>query len=238
MRSHSSQILLVDDDHALLEALSGTLQLHLGHFTLDTRDTGLKGLASVTTNHYDTIITDMNMPGMSGLEFLIRVKEAQPQAPIVVISGHADPTLIAKALDAGASDFIAKPIERDSLMRTVRQTLNVSRLHRLLERQQALISRTQDHYLRVVDKFGDSNKQWIGWVENILRDSSLPISARMRRIQAEQHVHVLSNRATRHLALLDAFLVKVTHAHCQTSDEVNAAQERLRRLASTRPDAR
>ena len=63
-----ADVLLVDDDHMLLEALSGTLQLRLGHFTLDTRDTGMKGLAALSATRYDTIITDVRMPGMSGLE--------------------------------------------------------------------------------------------------------------------------------------------------------------------------
>ena len=60
-----SAVLLVDDDLALLEALAGTLRFHLGHFTLDTCDTGIKGLAALSATHYGTIITDMCMPGIS-----------------------------------------------------------------------------------------------------------------------------------------------------------------------------
>ena len=68
-RTSPAQLLLVDDDPALLEALAGTLQNRLGHFTLETSDTGTKALDRVTTKPYDTIIADVNMPGMNGIQF-------------------------------------------------------------------------------------------------------------------------------------------------------------------------
>ena len=105
----SAHLLLVDDDPALLEALSGTLQLRLGHFTVETCDTAMKALACVTAKQYDTIISDVNMPGMSGLEFLTLVRQVRPLTPVVLISGHADHALVSKLIDAGAADFIAKP---------------------------------------------------------------------------------------------------------------------------------
>jgi CheY-like chemotaxis protein len=86
-RHRPAHVLLVDDDPALLEALAGTLQLRLGHFTLDTCDTGMKALARVTAKHYDTIITDVNMPGMNGLEFLTQVRQVRPKVLHVIPLG-------------------------------------------------------------------------------------------------------------------------------------------------------
>ena len=232
-----SAVLLVDDDPALLEALSGTLQFHFGHFTLDTCDTGMQALASVSATHYDTIITDVRMPGMSGLEFLARAKEAQPQTPVVLISGHADRTLVSKALEAGASDFIGKPIEREVFMRTVRQTLNLSRLCSLLERQQAMIGRARDHHICLVEKLSQSNERWLGLLaQAVAEDNSVdrPGDGLLRRETVEQQVDIFSRRADRHLAILDAFLAKATHEHRQTLEELNVAQETLRQLAITR----
>jgi two-component system response regulator HupR/HoxA len=78
----SSRLLLVDDDLALLNALSGTLQNRLGHYTLDTSQsqTGMQALECVKASAYDTIITDENMPGMSGLQLLKAVKQYCPDA--------------------------------------------------------------------------------------------------------------------------------------------------------------
>lgn len=237
MNPRWANVLLVDDDHALLEALSGTLQLRLGHFTLDTCDTGIKGLAALSATRYDTIITDVRMPSMSGLEFLARVKAAQPETPVVLISGHGDRALVSKALEAGASDFIGKPFEREVLIRTMRQTLNLSRLRSLLERQQAMIARARDHHMCIVEKLSQSNEKWLDLLaQTIVKDESVdrPGDGLLRRETVEQQVHIFSQRADRHRAILDAFLEKATHAHRQTWEELNEAQETVRRLALTR----
>ncbi|WP_447982960.1 response regulator transcription factor [Nitrospira sp. Nam74] len=59
-----SRLLLVDDDPALLDALSGTLQSRFGHFSLDTCDCGARALNLAKREKYDTIIVDVNMPNM------------------------------------------------------------------------------------------------------------------------------------------------------------------------------
>ena len=89
-RPSPARILLVDDDPALLEALWGTLQNRLDHFRLDTCDTAMKALDCVTARHYDTIISDIKVPGINGLEFLTQVRQIRPLVPVVMISGHAD----------------------------------------------------------------------------------------------------------------------------------------------------
>lgn len=233
----SAQLLLVDDDPALLEALSGTLQLHLGHFTVDTCDTAMKALACVTAKQYDTIISDVNMPGISGLQFLIQVRQIRPRSPVVLISGHADHALVSKLIDAGAADFIAKPIERNIFISTVRQTLNLFRLQALLERQQARNDRVRDHYMSVVEKLGQSNERWLGLqAENIVKGDSGNRSADglLRREKDGQRMEIFTKRATHHLTILDAFLFDAAQAHRQTSEELTMAKEKLRRLASTR----
>lgn len=235
--SRSAHLLLVDDDPALLEALSGTLHNRLGHFTVDTCDTAMTALASVAAKHYDTIISDVNMAGMNGLQFLTRIRQIQPQTPVVMISGHADRALMAKAIDAGASDFIAKPIDRDVFIRTVRQALNLSRLRSLLERQQARISRARDHHVCIVEKLSPSNERWLGLLaENTVNVDpvNLPADGLMRRKKVGQQADIFSKRADRHLAILDAFLLNATQAHRQTSEELNMAEEKLRHLAFTR----
>src|SRR5688572_29589863 len=72
---HFSRVLLIDDDTALLTALSATIEFHLGPVQFDTCDSGTKALDLVRANRYDAIIVDMNMPSMSCLEFLVAVKQ-------------------------------------------------------------------------------------------------------------------------------------------------------------------
>ena len=123
-----AHLLLVDDDPALLEAFSGTLEARFGHFSLDTCESGAKALELAKRQNYDTIIVDVNMPDMNGFELLTEVKQLQPQTPVLMITGHADRTMMAKAFEGGAADFIPKPFDRDDLVHAVRRGLELSRL--------------------------------------------------------------------------------------------------------------
>lgn len=64
---------------------------------------------------------------MNGLEFLAVVKQLRPDIRVLMISGHANEALIARAFDAGASDFISKPFDRDRFVSAVRHGLELSR---------------------------------------------------------------------------------------------------------------
>jgi DNA-binding NtrC family response regulator len=124
---HVSRLLLVDDDTALLTALSATIEFHLGPVLFDVCDSGGRALDLVRANSYDAIIVDMNMPTMTGLEFLIAVKQLRRDISVLMISGHANDALIASALEAGASDFIPKPFDRNQIVSAVRHGLELSR---------------------------------------------------------------------------------------------------------------
>ncbi|HTK88122.1 MAG TPA: response regulator [Nitrospiraceae bacterium] len=236
-RHCQAHLLLVDDDPVLLEALSGTLQNRLTNFTLDTCETGMKALECVAVKHYDTIISDVNMPGMNGLQFMIRAREVQPQTPVVLLSGHADRALISKAIDAGAADYIAKPIERDMFLRTLKQTLNISRLRFALRHRQANIIRARKHYESIREKLSQSNERWLcTLVQTMMKVSSvnLPPESLMRWENIQQQMNIFGGRATHHLAILDAYLIHATQDHRQTEEDLNMAVESLHRLALTR----
>lgn len=239
-----SHLLLVDDDPALLDALSGTLQIRLGHFTVDTCQTGMRALDCVTTKRYDAIISDVNMPEIDGLQLLRTVKKVRPYTPVVLISGHADQTLIAQAFQAGAADFIAKPIDREMFLRSVRQALNISRLRLLLERQEALISRIRDQYMGIVEKIAQSNEQWLVSCEMLFKDDSQHITSSRfhdtieQQEKRAQELRAHNSRASRHLAKLDAFREKVVQAYRETSVQLHAAEDEMRHYALLRLQCR
>jgi DNA-binding NtrC family response regulator len=122
-----SHLLLVDDDQALLDALSGTLEARFGHFSLDTSDSGARALELAKREHYDTIILDVNMPDLDGFQVLAGVKKLQPQTPVLLISGHVDRAMMAKALEQGATELISKPFDRENFVLAVRRSLALSR---------------------------------------------------------------------------------------------------------------
>jgi len=238
---HHSHLLLVDDDPSLLDALSGALRLRLGHFTLDTCETSMKALNCVKAKRYDAIISDVNMPGIHGLELLTLLRQARPTTPIVLISGHADQAFLARTFQAGATDFSAKPIDRDAFVRSIRKALNISRLRLILERQEALIIRVRFHYTAIVEKLGESKEQWLSSSETLFSIDAEPdissssfSAAIERQEQHERKVQFFSRRVTRELTQLDAFLDRVGQAHNGTSALLQAAEDEMRRHARQR----
>lgn len=142
-----AHLLLVDDDPALLDALSGTLESRLRHIKVDTCDSGAKAVELVRGRGYDTIIVDVNMPNMDGLQLLTAVKQLRPETPVLVITAHAHRGIMAKAFEAGATDFIAKPFDRDEFVRAVRHGVGLSRL-------QAVAVHLQERHRRTSEKLG------------------------------------------------------------------------------------
>jgi FixJ family two-component response regulator len=80
-------------------------------------------LAQLTTERCDLLITDVKMPEKDGIELLSEVKELLPWLPILVVTGFGDVPMAVRALKAGASDFIEKPLDRDVILEKVRTLL-------------------------------------------------------------------------------------------------------------------
>jgi FixJ family two-component response regulator len=237
---HHSHLLLIDDDPSLLDALSDALRLRLGHFTVDTCETSTKALNCVKAKRYDAIISDVNMPGIHGLELLTLLRQARPTTPVVIISGHADHAFLTRAFQAGAADFSAKPIDREAFMQSIRRALNISRLRVALERQEALIIRTRNHYSAIVEKLSATNERWLLSSASLFSRDSEPqtsssfSAASVRQEQHERKGQCCTEQATRELTQLDAFLNRVGRAHQDTSALLQAAEDEMRSHALLR----
>jgi PAS domain S-box-containing protein len=108
-----SKILLIDDEEANVRALSMSLRSD-GHEVV-TALSGKEGLGVFQKEQPELVLTDIKMPGMDGIEVLQRIKELQPDAEVIIITGHGDIENAIEALKFGASDFINKPI-RDEVL--------------------------------------------------------------------------------------------------------------------------
>lgn len=115
------KVLIVDDERTFGEAL----ELALGHeqdlLVVDVTTSGADGIASAAQHRPDVVIMDVTMPGMSGIEATRRIKETEPNAHILVLSGHDDEHLLARAMQAGASGVLRKTEAIAQLARSVRQ---------------------------------------------------------------------------------------------------------------------
>ncbi len=118
-----STILIADDEGNLRKVLCTLLERD-GHQTKAVPD-GAKALDVVRTGGIDLLITDMKMPGMSGLELLREVKRLDSGLPVIVITAHGTVDTAVAALKCGAFDYISKPFDKDELKLAVRKAVAV-----------------------------------------------------------------------------------------------------------------
>jgi two-component system, LuxR family, response regulator FixJ len=121
---------VIDDDEALRESLSFLLET--AHFEVRVYDSALRFLDSLRQAEPGCIITDVRMPGMSGLELLRQLANLEATFAVIVITGHGDIPLAVEAMKLGAIDFLEKPFDDNALIVAVRSAL--SRCQRDLER--------------------------------------------------------------------------------------------------------
>lgn len=127
--STTADILVVDDDEDIRLALQRLLTYK--HYAVDLADSAEQALAALETKEYDLVLTDLQMPGMDGLDLIDQIKLRSPQTPVVMITAHAVAENVIQALRRGVSDFIPKPYRSDELLAIVgreaarRQSLRV-----------------------------------------------------------------------------------------------------------------
>ena len=125
---HAQRILVVEDSATQAAALAGLLEEH-GYEVTVARD-GTAALAAVRAEHFDLVLSDIVMPGMTGYEVCRRVKTelGHPELPVVLLTGLSDPMDIVRGLECGADNYITKPYDRRHLLDRVRLVLDNRRL--------------------------------------------------------------------------------------------------------------
>jgi CheY-like chemotaxis protein len=112
-----SVLVLVVDDEPDVEALfrqQFRRDLRSQRFMMDFANSASDALKRITTTIEQSLIlilSDINMPGMTGLEMLPKVKEIRPEVPVIMITAYGDPDTRRKALENGASGLLTKPID-------------------------------------------------------------------------------------------------------------------------------
>ncbi|MGD9950046.1 MAG: sigma-54-dependent transcriptional regulator [Desulfobulbus sp.] len=116
-----SSILVVDDELSMREFLRILLEKEGYQVTLAAE--GKNALQLAEQHSFDLVISDIRMPGMSGLELLAQLKEVQPDIGVIMITAFASPDDAVTAMKSGAFDYITKPFNVDEIKRVVRAVL-------------------------------------------------------------------------------------------------------------------
>jgi serine phosphatase RsbU (regulator of sigma subunit) len=144
MSLYAPHILFIDDQIIMRESMIAYLED--SGFKITSASNGKEGIDAFNQQHPDIILTDMNLPLISGLEVIRYVKEVAPQIPVIVLSSLADSHDIIEALRLGIADYLVKPIHDLSMVeKSINKSLEKQRLkeenerirHTLLEDQEA-----------------------------------------------------------------------------------------------------
>jgi two-component system response regulator FixJ len=141
---------LIDDDEAVRASLAFLLSTaKIGVRTYESAAVFLAALPDAVTG---CVVTDVRMPGMSGIDLLRELKARKLTMPVIVITGHGDVQLAVEAMKIGAADFIEKPFDDDVLLAAVRGALSRSEKNaeregeraKLIEKLDTLSNRERD----------------------------------------------------------------------------------------------
>ncbi|MGI9625903.1 MAG: sigma-54-dependent transcriptional regulator [Longimicrobiales bacterium] len=128
----AGKILVVDDDGGHRQVVQDKLS-YIG-YEVAGAESAEDALGQIQRFGPSVIVSDLKMPGMSGIELLERVKKTEPDIDVIMVTGHEDMTSVVDAMKAGAFDYLTKPVELGRLADLVRRCLEEQELNRTAER--------------------------------------------------------------------------------------------------------
>ncbi|MCX8057240.1 MAG: sigma-54 dependent transcriptional regulator [Ignavibacteria bacterium] len=135
------KILIIDDDQNICDSIKMILEYE--NYSVDVAHNAIDGISKIKQNSYKTILLDIKMPEMDGLEAISKIKEIDDTVSVIMISAHASLGNAVEATKKGAYDFIEKPIDRDKLLITVRNAVQQSDL---LQKNKQLKEKVESKY--------------------------------------------------------------------------------------------
>jgi DNA-binding NtrC family response regulator len=134
-----ARITLVDDDQTFRRLLAALLSERGYHVTGLPGDGDIR--QQVTSSRPDAVLLDLNMPSRDGLSVLAELVAADPETPVIMVTGTEDVATAVKAIRAGAFDYVTKPVKVDELVVSLERSLAVER-----------VARERDHYRALTDR--------------------------------------------------------------------------------------
>ena len=119
-----ARILVVDDDETIRDTL---YELLSQEYACQTAETAEKAFARLEADSYDVVLTDISMPGLSGLELLGHIRQKFPNTPVIMISGIGDQEHAQGLIKLGAFDFLLKPFTLEVVEKSVKRAVEYGR---------------------------------------------------------------------------------------------------------------
>ena len=147
IESTGVSVLLVDDDPALAGLTADILSEQESQFAVETVTSASEGLDRLATDNFDCIVSDYDMPGQNGIEFLKTVREEDPALPFILYTGKGSEAVASDAIASGVTDYLQKDSGTAQYTILANQIRNAVERHRHRDRAQA----TRDQLRQIID---------------------------------------------------------------------------------------
>ena len=137
-----ANILIIDDEKSIRRTLREILEYE-GYKVEEAAD-GMEGLDALKNNSFDAVLLDIKMPKMDGMEVLEKVQQQFSDLPVIMVSGHGNIDTAVEAVKKGAYDFVAKPMDLNRLLITLRNALDKASLVTETKVLKRKVSRTRE----------------------------------------------------------------------------------------------
>jgi two-component system response regulator FixJ len=189
-------VALIDDDDAILDSLQNYLSRR--NFAVSCFRAAKPFLAALETDQrFDCVVSDVRMPGMTGVELQEVLARRMPSLPLIIITGHGDIGMAVSTIKAGAFDFIEKPIDDRRLASSIVQAVARNRNKLEEDRQLAELGKRyaelSDRQRQVMDLAiqGQSNKEIAGQLGISPRTVEHYRESAMERMQASRFAELI-----------------------------------------------
>ncbi len=190
----NNQVYFCDDDEAVRESVA--LLLEAADYEVAAFSSANDLLDAVSPELNATLLMDVRMPGMDGLEAQAELKRRGVNMPVIIFTGHGDVPMAVRAMRAGAADFIEKPFSEENLLESVRQA---SLAAERIRRDEAPIREIKEKLNQLTPREGDVLRQLVIGNSNKIIAYELGLSPRTVEIHRARVLEKMEARNLAHL---------------------------------------
>lgn len=171
---YNKSLLLVDDEISILRSYARDLRAE--HYSVTTATNGDEAIRALWEENFNMVVTDLVMPGLSGIEVLREAKKRNPDICVLVLTGYGDMSSAVEALRLGADDYLLKPLDTDELL--LRLTEQIEKQN---ERLKIIFPKniiTLCSYCRNIKDEGEKKEDatWMKWEDYLVRKTGITLS--------------------------------------------------------------
>ena len=172
---NKNKIIIIDDNPEVLKALSESLE-GLG-YDCQTAQDGYQGLEKINSSRFDVVLSDIKMSNIESLEFLKRIKELDPDLPVVMVSADREAEVVRRALREGAYDYLTKPFGSEEVELTLKRAFEHG----------SLLRENRDYRLGLEEKVRERTRELMEALEELEETYRMTLESLSEALDAREH---------------------------------------------------